>query len=67
MTTTKKSPRLPAVVLTMTALATVIAPGREMRSTSRSQGDARLVLIVVMDGLRPDSINAEDTPTLFRL
>jgi len=28
---------------------------------------ARLILIVVMDGLRPDSINPEDTPTLFRL
>jgi predicted AlkP superfamily pyrophosphatase or phosphodiesterase len=28
---------------------------------------ARLILIVVMDGLRPDSINHDDTPTLFRL
>jgi arylsulfatase A-like enzyme len=28
---------------------------------------ARLILLVVMDGLRPDSINREDTPTLFRL
>ena len=28
---------------------------------------ARLILIVVMDGLRPDSINQEDTPTVFRL
>jgi arylsulfatase A-like enzyme len=28
---------------------------------------ARLILIVVMDGLRPDSINQLDTPTLFRL
>jgi len=27
----------------------------------------RLILLIVMDGLRPDSINAEDTPTLFRL
>jgi len=27
----------------------------------------RLVLVLVVDGLRPDSITAEDTPTLFRL
>ena len=31
------------------------------------RSEARLILIVVMDGLRPDSINQEDTPTLFRL
>jgi arylsulfatase A-like enzyme len=29
--------------------------------------DRRLVLVFVVDGLRPDSITAEDTPTLFRL
>lgn len=29
--------------------------------------DRRLVLVVVVDGLRPDAITAEDTPTLFRL
>jgi arylsulfatase A-like enzyme len=33
----------------------------------QSKPGARLILIVVMDGLRPDSINGEDTPTLFRL
>jgi predicted AlkP superfamily pyrophosphatase or phosphodiesterase len=33
----------------------------------QSKPGARLILIVVMDGLRPDSINREDTPTLFRL
>src|SRR5918996_2489648 len=27
----------------------------------------RLTLVLVLDGLRPDSINAEDTPTLWRL
>ena len=27
----------------------------------------RLVIVFVIDGLRPDSITAEDTPTLFRL
>ncbi len=30
-------------------------------------GARPLVLVVVVDGLRPDSISAEDTPTLFRL
>ena len=29
--------------------------------------DRRLVLVFVVDGLRPDAITAEDTPTLFRL
>jgi len=29
--------------------------------------DRRLVLVFVVDGLRPDSITAEDTPTLLRL
>lgn len=28
---------------------------------------SRLVIVFVVDGLRPDSITAEDTPTLFRL
>ena len=28
---------------------------------------ARLVIVFVVDGLRPDSITAEETPTLFRL
>jgi arylsulfatase A-like enzyme len=30
-------------------------------------GRARLVVVFVVDGLRPDSITAEDTPTLHRL
>ncbi len=30
-------------------------------------GARRLVLVFVVDGLRPDAITAEDTPTLFRL
>ena len=37
------------------------------RAARQSPSAARLILIVVMDGLRPDSINKEDTPTLFRL
>ena len=36
-------------------------------SARQSQARARLILIVVVDGLRPDSINPEDTPNLFKL
>ena len=32
-----------------------------------SPGQARVVLVFVLDGLRPDAINPRDTPTLFRL
>ena len=32
-----------------------------------SPGEARVVLVFVLDGLRPDAINPRDTPTLFRL
>src|SRR6185295_5862308 len=54
-----------ALGLTITALGASIFPSA--RASRQSQSAARLILIVVMDGLRPDSINAEDTPTLFRL
>ena len=53
------------LVLTITAL---VAPNlSNAQAHMPSQAGARLILIVVMDGLRPDSINQEDTPTLFRL
>jgi arylsulfatase A-like enzyme len=35
--------------------------------TAQAQGTAQLNLVFVLDGLRPDSINATDTPNLFRL
>jgi arylsulfatase A-like enzyme len=41
--------------------------GEAARVPAQWRSTARLILIVVLDGLRPDSINAEDTPTLFRL
>lgn len=41
--------------------------GAAARLAPHSTASAGLILIVVMDGLRPDSINLEDTPTLFRL
>jgi len=57
-----------ALAVLIVALATPISPtGQAANVTWQSRGSARLILIVVMDGLRPDSINREDTPTLFRL
>ena len=57
-----------AIALSIILLGTPISPtGEAARSALQSRAGARLVLIIVMDGLRPDSINREDTPTLFRL
>jgi arylsulfatase A-like enzyme len=60
------------IFLVVLALALALAaPGalvsHNAHAARQSLSGARLILIVVMDGLRPDSINAEDTPTLFRL
>ena len=64
----KKPRTLGTKVLTLTLgfilLGTSIAPARIPR---QAPARARLILIVVVDGLRPDSINSEDTPTIFRL
>src|SRR6185369_14827883 len=55
--------------LTLVMIIAVLAPNfySDTDVSKQSPGTARLILIVVMDGLRPDSINREDTPTLFRL
>jgi predicted AlkP superfamily pyrophosphatase or phosphodiesterase len=42
-------------------------PVESLNATEGSPGHARLVLVFVLDGLRPDAINPVDTPTLFRL
>ena len=64
-----RSIRTLLVALTLAVIG--MMPGdpisRNARATSQWRAVARLILIVVMDGLRPDSINREDTPTLFRL
>lgn len=46
---------------------TFSSAGTSAPIAQQSGSRARLIMIVVMDGLRPDSINGEDTPTLFRL
>ncbi|MEK6324756.1 MAG: alkaline phosphatase family protein [Acidobacteriota bacterium] len=57
-----------ALAVSIIVLGTPISPtGEAARLARQSRASARLILIVVMDGLRPDSINREDTPTLFRL
>src|SRR6185295_7411010 len=54
-----------ALALITATFSAPISPSA--RAARQSPSAARLILIVVMDGLRPDSINKEDTPTLFRL
>ena len=57
-----------ALAVSIIVLGSPIAPtGEARRLTPQSRSSARLILIVVMDGLRPDSINREDPPALFRL
>lgn len=38
-----------------------------LHAAGESSGQARVILLFVLDGLRPDAINPADTPTLFRL
>lgn len=54
---------LPVVVIAVAAAAamTVFAP------PPAAAGSATLNMVLVLDGLRPDSITAEETPHLFRL
>ena len=47
--------------------APFLRTGDAARGAGQWRSTAGIILIVVMDGLRPDSINLEDTPTLFRL
>ena len=56
-----------SIVVSIIALGAPISLTSATRPSFQSRSSAQLILIVVMDGLRPDSINLEDTPTLFRL
>ena len=42
-------------------------PVESLNTAGGSPGQARVVLVFVLDGLRPDAINPGDTPMLFRL
>jgi len=48
--------------LVISSLAAAVAAAAEPLP-----GKARLNLVFILDGLRPDSINPEDTPSLFKL
>ena len=48
-----------------TRLATPLT--ESLNVAGRSPGRARVILLFVLDGLRPDALNPGDTPTLFRL
>ena len=64
----RSSPVALGLALTIAMLGAPDSPGGEAgRAAPQVRSSARLILIVVMDGLRPDSINREDTPTLFRI
>ena len=62
-----------AVVTSSVTVALLVGPllvsplSQPDAAASQALSRARLILVVVMDGLRPDSINREDTPTIFRL
>ena len=57
-----------ALAVNIIGLGAPISPaGEAARLARQRRAGARLILVIVMDGLRPDSINREDTPTLFRL
>ncbi|HYT56445.1 MAG TPA: alkaline phosphatase family protein [Verrucomicrobiae bacterium] len=58
--TTLLSKFISGLVMTLLALAAPVF-------AQPLPGKARLNLVFVLDGLRPDSINPEDTPSLFKL
>ncbi len=68
MTKVKRSLACLALAVNIGVISTATSPkGEAARLHQQSRAAARLIMVVVMDGLRPDSINAKDTPTLYRL
>jgi predicted AlkP superfamily pyrophosphatase or phosphodiesterase len=56
-------PRRPIQVVSLLLLLTIAT----LVGAQPLPGKARLNLVIVIDGLRPDSITGEDTPVLFKL
>lgn len=64
-----------ATVLTISVFGhSLLKPEKTIADSSRSNsvtaalpGQARLILVFILDGLRPDSINPQDTPNLYQL
>src|SRR5262249_13233020 len=55
--------KMRAPILLSTAVAATILAG----AIPAASGKATLHMVLVLDGLRPDSITAEETPNLWRL
>ena len=56
--------RFVAIAIIFTALCLIVRPSVAAKPLA---GKARLNLVFVLDGLRPDSINPVDTPNIYRL
>ncbi len=64
----QRSLALSLAILIIGALLSSFSVGSLSSSADdKSSAHARLVMIVIVDGLRPDSINQDDTPNLYRL
>jgi arylsulfatase A-like enzyme len=62
MLSTRRLPRLLAILLLFVAATT-----RAQTPAEPNHGPARMVVLMVWDGLRPDFVTQRDTPNLFRL
>src|SRR5438270_8218110 len=67
----KRQPRqrfAPNFIFVFTGLVAVLAFGALIRSSlADDPAPAEHVVVIVWDGLRPDSVTEQDTPTLFKL
>src|SRR5512143_4068644 len=52
----------------LTIILTVLClTARQSAAAEPTPGKARLNLVFIVDGLRPDSVNPEDTPNIYKL
>jgi predicted AlkP superfamily pyrophosphatase or phosphodiesterase len=59
--------RITNFLVLLLILATCVVVPASPPAIPRAADKDGLILVAIVDGLRPDSINPEDTPTLFRL
>lgn len=64
-----RSARQKVFAVICVSVVLLLAPegGRLLSAAEPSLGKARLTIVFILDGLRPDSINPTDTPNLYRL
>src|SRR5208282_1875014 len=65
MFSTRRRPEILAILLFF--VVAVAAPGRAQDAADVHHGRGRIVVLMVWDGLRPDSVTQRDTPNLYRL